>query len=853
MASYVNQMIYLFTIIRFESLSSFIGNHWIEIVLALLFAVIVEIGFKPIRNWKTKSKKMKAAYSYVGRSSKLKPEILLLNRPYNSYYYDRKEDELILDSFKKKQNMLILGSPLSGKTRSIISALKKLNKSINIAVPTFNPIDLASFKIPHCTDLIILDDLHRLVDQSNFFHLLRKVIQKNIRIVASCQSGIEFTRTSNSFVQNGLSIKTLFNVIVEHKAISTSDGKIISENVGIPWNAANFDGNIGSLFLPLDELTRRYNHCEDCERTILQSIKALHIFDINDNNTFPLKWIKLAASTFGLNGTDYQWHNWLQILEGNELIKCDRNYILVIDIYLDRIVTFPSTMQIIEIADKLVTAFKDYPDVLIKQAGRLYIIGTISQDIVKFMHLSIIASTYALISYPKETFPLKHADIQTLVGKAFLLLSGYEEKEQNARSALEAFDSALELKASLKLSYDCAELHNYKGIAFSKLGCSVNNTSYFYYSIDSYHEALAIRTRREYPLDYALTQNNLALVYYHLAKVENKHDNTLKSIACLEKALVILTKDYYPVQYAYLCTNFGNAYMILAETSSQIKDYKLALEWYLKAKNINSFLKYPIEYSTFLMSLGKTYDKLAELENPVDNTKNVIVCFSEAIKFFTYEKFPADYSISQKRIGTAFLRLADFENTIDNCRNAIKAFNNALKFRTPEHFPSQYSTLQTYIGNTFIVLAENVDPVNNCRLAIEAYKQGIQAIRVDVNSIDYAIYCNNMGNAYHRLSFVEHTVDNINLSISFYQESIKIYTKDLYPTEYANAQQMLGCLYFYLLKIDKNNAHGEKAIAAFQEALSVVDRNIRKSFFTGLQFNLEQTIQYCEKLKKGSL
>ena len=92
-------------------MKEFFKDHWFEILWALIFAVLIEIIFKPIRHWREQSKKLKVLFSFIGKSSTLKPDDLIGNRPYNHYYYVRKEDDLIQKCLNSKGNLLIVGSP----------------------------------------------------------------------------------------------------------------------------------------------------------------------------------------------------------------------------------------------------------------------------------------------------------------------------------------------------------------------------------------------------------------------------------------------------------------------------------------------------------------------------------------------------------------------------------------------------------------------------------------------------------------------------------------------------------------------------------------------------------------------
>ncbi len=112
-----------------KDMKEFIIGHESEIfwafVFAFFFAFLIEILFKPFRSWREQIKKIKALYSFIGKSSSLKPKDLLGKRPFNPYYYRRQEDDLIDISLNDKNNVLIIGPPLGGKTRALFQSLNK--------------------------------------------------------------------------------------------------------------------------------------------------------------------------------------------------------------------------------------------------------------------------------------------------------------------------------------------------------------------------------------------------------------------------------------------------------------------------------------------------------------------------------------------------------------------------------------------------------------------------------------------------------------------------------------------------------------------------------------------------------
>jgi hypothetical protein len=147
--------------------------HNIIILLSICFlAIAALIIIEFYRRRKEKIGALNKIYSFIGKSSVLKPEDLIgKKRPFKPYYYHRQVDDSIDECLINKKNVLIIGSPLAGKTRALFQALNKLNKPQGIAIPICKDINPETFTLPKNTKIIVIDDLHRFVEQQNFDHL----------------------------------------------------------------------------------------------------------------------------------------------------------------------------------------------------------------------------------------------------------------------------------------------------------------------------------------------------------------------------------------------------------------------------------------------------------------------------------------------------------------------------------------------------------------------------------------------------------------------------------------------------------------------------------------------------------
>jgi len=102
-------------------------------------------------------------------TTKLKPKEVMGERGsqktgFRDYYSSRPEDDLILAKIESRENVLIVGPPLAGKTRAAYQAFKRLNKTHNVIIPRCDVINLETFLVPKNWKfwrprILFLDDL----------------------------------------------------------------------------------------------------------------------------------------------------------------------------------------------------------------------------------------------------------------------------------------------------------------------------------------------------------------------------------------------------------------------------------------------------------------------------------------------------------------------------------------------------------------------------------------------------------------------------------------------------------------------------------------------------------------------
>jgi hypothetical protein len=256
-------LIYVFPIIR---------EHWEKIAgIALFIGLIVNIS-KIIRFFAKPGK----TYTVIWKkSSRLKPQHLMELRAksehgFNEYYYPRKEETAIKGKMKNEKSVFLVGNPLAGKTRTIYQVLKSLDKPGDVIIPRVVDIDAGDFRIPRRLSfwrkgVLILDDLDKFAERQGFEHLLKEFLERDVLIVATCRSGSEYEKLCKKLEEK---LSFTFKEPIEIPKVSREEGEQIAEKAGkeLP---ADFDGNIGSIFLPLEAMIKRFESLNKEEKGVL--------------------------------------------------------------------------------------------------------------------------------------------------------------------------------------------------------------------------------------------------------------------------------------------------------------------------------------------------------------------------------------------------------------------------------------------------------------------------------------------------------------------------------------------------------------------------------------------------------
>lgn len=706
-------------------------------VIGLLLSILL-----PLLAFYKKRKELGNYYSLIWKNSKrLKAKDLMGERPVMDYYLERDIDKGLFRAMERRRNILIVGPPLSGKSRAVFNALKKLKRGVLVLVP--RNVTMPVFSLPAGyrfwkKKLIFVDDLQYYIEKQDNFHLLfREAKKRNIPVIASCHSGREFKKVKNKLVEQNLDIDTIFgDDVVEMQKITGQQGKNVAEALGLEWDNVKFNGTVGSIFMKLSEMERRFENSDNIEKTILRSLRNLYLCGIyDDNSIFRIDWIKKAAHKFELDGRDFEWGGWLRSLEDKEFIKVQRkNKLWAEDAYLSYVVKPEVEVTRFELFEDMNAVFENDPEVLQMTGERAFDMGIVDVNVAEYM-----------------------------------------------KTAISAFERILELLKDAPESAEYIKAQNFLGHAYWSLAKVQDTMENCRRSISYFNETLKHITIESNPHEFALIKNRIGNTYTVYAEVENKEDNCLTAIAAYNEALKVFTLSTSPQEYARAQNNLGGAYLILAEVRDSKENYKKAVTAFDEALRVRTAAEFPKYFALTKNNIGNTYARLADIEEPEENLKKAVEAYEEILKIHSKDKSPLQYGLTMNNIGNVYALLAVIRDKKINCEKAIRAFEKSLEVRKPEQLPVQYANTMFNLGDAYLVQSEiNHDP-EILEKAINAFTEVLNLRTKEKYPYRYFEVKFGLGRAYIKLAAIEDKTENYHKGIKALDEALSFFTEESYP------------------------------------------------------------------------
>jgi len=675
---------------------------------------------------------------------------------FRDYYYRREEDikfEELLNNTNK--NILILGSPLTGKSRLIYEFFKNNANIFDITIPQYKDINLENLVIPKQykisnTKLFLLDDLHHYIQYENFRFLFNEILkQDDIRILSTCRSKIEYGKTKNFFLENNLDLENLFEII-EISPLEENIAKNIASELEIPWENLQFNHTIGSLFYQLAEMKRRYEKiCTNEEKIILDSTRISFILGIfKEKNQFQIDWVKsILKCEFELDKKKFEWDSLFESLQNKEFILISKNNdFYVEESYILNIFEQKDNYNL-SMIERIGKCLDPFPEAKFHLAATLIYHSDVNYEKRDTLELVIKINKQIFNEELRKSNPYLYYRIANNLGVVYDSLADILDREENCKNALYHYNIALE-----------------------------------YFSL------------LNYPIDYALIQLNLGTLYLNLYEINYSEDRLKKSIELTNNALKIYKKEEFPLEYARANNNLSLIYTTYAYISDPSANFKKAIKYASTAQSIEITKNYPILLRLIYANKGNALLKLSELEHNKEYIYDALKIYEDLLNDFDKKSFPIQYAQVRIDIGVAYGSLSLYENPIQNLKKAIDESNEALKYLTKSQTPEIFTDTLINLGLNYQRLAKLTEEIIFFQNSISMFKQTIDLIDKKHNPLDYAIAIANLGYTYGLLS---RKVNFCSKAFSCFNEAFALINESNYPIYYHAFNQ----LYYEIIKI----------------------------------------------------
>ncbi len=283
-------------------------------------------------------------------------------------YTLKKSDDEVEKYLKDSKDLLIIGMPKAGKTRSTYQAMK-------LVLPEFYVIRPPAEKLPDFifprfkkNYLIFFDDLNKFTDVDfDFKRFLDKFRSKSNRtiVLSTCRSGNELDTVKSKSMEF---FRRFECVDLNNYPLSEAEGEQLAKDVGVEWKPEQFNTTAGSVVLDDEDMKERYGHLDDRQKAILRTCKLLR-----SANIFTYKKYLIKNVCDNILETKINENNWIDLINGlgsNSFITNPERSFNVVDVYdstLDSVVDDYSPDGHLPPLIELLIELKDY--------GNLFYLG----------------------------------------------------------------------------------------------------------------------------------------------------------------------------------------------------------------------------------------------------------------------------------------------------------------------------------------------------------------------------------------------------------------------------------------------------------------------------------------------
>lgn|GEM_PF-2328419 len=256
--------------------------------------------------------------------------------------YDKIKTKIIEDDL-----IFIVGNPLAGKTRIVYDTLSNLQKGY-IVKPKIDK-SIKEYLLPRRKDLIVfldeIDDYCR-TNAEAVNKVLFYLIKNKIKCIATCRTGPEFNQLKKALNAHIFSELHSAQILIPRFDKNESSVKsFLISNASRIKNIESFDGNMGALILPLDDMRKRYTSLVEQDKqlpiAILKGLKLhYHLLNYESKKSFydDSKILNFCVKYLQEDITKHEWENAKGELTTDETTLNfidEKEFIIIEEAYLD--------------------------------------------------------------------------------------------------------------------------------------------------------------------------------------------------------------------------------------------------------------------------------------------------------------------------------------------------------------------------------------------------------------------------------------------------------------------------------------------------------------------------------------
>ena len=692
---------------------------------------------------------------------------------YRPFYRYRAFDDEIRARILRGGHVLVEGAPLSGKSRALFEALSRLPSCYRIAILRPDSLDLRTFRFPlslgfngkRRARIVVIDDFDRVIRRRNLQELVELIDGEGCIVVAAGRR----TRALGRIALGDL--YSFFGDPIGVPPIRRGDARVAVDTLfpptaGISPRLGRFNGAVGSVCLPLEEMAGRFDRLPQDEQDLLTTILGLFRAGFHRGaSEFPMEVVGLHLARRephrGTDGISKRYEH----LEGAGFITTGRGAVTAETAYLEEVVSHDvsvldsiqevaavysrDALGLLAIAERLfsLAAGSDdcvgyllaARDLLMDATGRvrsrgpsalrqmLYnnlgaVLGGLFETTGRFGYArqGIACLTRSLDEACEHLSRAEYADTLSNIASLSLLVAERGGTGYHASVARDGFYESLAIYRGCVMPLKIAEAWADTGRALTVTSVVERNPAHAARALEAFLEALATYTPRTHPFGYARVLCDLGRCYLALSRFTKREANARRAIEAFSRSLKIRRRGRFPEEYAETTSEMAGALCVLAREDA-FEEYTLkAVQAYRDVVEVYRELNRPDRCAAAWERMGDAYLSLARRTRDASHASLSAAAYNDALKILGEKSHPSRHAALQYRVGCAYRALFRYDSDPFALKRAARAFGTAAKIGDEGNAHVSLGLAYQQLGRVLLLLADNTGRESRTRYGREA-------------------------------------------------------------------------------------------------------------------------------------